>query len=97
MQYYSSKTVNLHAIERVDTAIISDESVITNQFHGSNMQVANLVWQRRYKLLQLFQAHLEIAWEFVGVLDQTYTFGRRSLQSHITRLEEALSLNLIAD
>ena len=24
MQYYSSKTVNLHAIERVDTAIISD-------------------------------------------------------------------------
>ena len=75
MQYYSSKTVNLHAIERVDTAIISDESVITNQFHGSNMQVANLVWQRRYKLLQLFQAHLEIAWEFVGVLDQTYTLG----------------------
>ena len=43
MQYYSSKTVNLHAIERVDTARISDESVKTNQFLGSNMQVADLV------------------------------------------------------
>ena len=43
MQYYSSKTVNLHAIERVDTARISDESMKTNQFLGSNMQVANLV------------------------------------------------------
>ena len=43
MQYYSSKTVKLHAIERVDTARISDESMKTNQFLGSNMQVANLV------------------------------------------------------
>ena len=43
MQYYSSKTVNLHAIERVDTAKISDERKKTNQFDGSNLQVANLV------------------------------------------------------
>ena len=30
-------------IERVDTAIISDERKKTNQFLGSNLQVANLV------------------------------------------------------
>ena len=78
MQYYSSKTVNLHAIERVDTARISD----VENYHKNGS--TDLVWQRRYKLLQLFQAHLEIAWEFVGVLDQTYTFGRRSLQSQAT-------------
>ena len=58
-------------IERVDTAIISDESKKTNQFDGSNLQVANLV----------VHATAKLGMEFVGVLDQTNTFGRRSLQS----------------
>ena len=69
MQYYRSKTVNLHAIERVDTATISDERMKTNQFLGSNMQVANLV----------VHATAKFGMEFVGVLDQTNILGRRSL------------------
>ena len=56
-------------IERVDTAIISDESKKTNQFDGSNLQVANLV----------VHATAKLGMEFVGVLDQTNTLGRRSL------------------
>jgi len=43
--YFTSvvKQTGVEAIERVDTAIISDESVRTNQFLGSNRQVALLV------------------------------------------------------
>jgi tellurite resistance protein len=69
-------------IERVDTAIISDESMKTNQFLGSNMQVANLV----------VHATAKFGMEFVGVLDQTNTFGRRSLQSQATQLKSGMGV-----
>ena len=72
----------------MDTATISDESMKTNQFLGSNMQVANLV----------VHATAKFGMEFVGVLDQTNTLGRRSLQSQcwnirtgIVRLENFIA------
>ena len=49
----------------MDTATISDESMKTNQFLGSNMQVANLV----------VHATAKFGMEFVGVLDQTNILG----------------------
>ena len=66
MQYYSSKTVNLHAIERVDTAKISDERKKTNQFLGSNLQVANLVGLRiaytEVVILSISLTRLGVCW-----------------------------------
>jgi hypothetical protein len=54
----------------------------TNQFLGSNMQVANLV----------VHATAKFGMEFVGVLDQTNTFGRRSLQSQATQLKSGMGV-----
>jgi hypothetical protein len=54
----------------------------TNQFLGSNMQVANLV----------VHATAKFGMEFVGVLDQTNILGRRSLQSQATQLKSGMGV-----